>query len=105
MTIHTSKYGDVMMFKKAQILLQYLHSTTICRTQQSFYEVCSGNHRNKAQRLYSSTQCLVVVTGHSDKMLSVGTYMNVDNCARKERMRQNAVVPLELVVDTVTRLQ
>ena len=32
--------------------------------------LCGGTQSNTAKRLYSGTQCVVVVTGHSNKMLS-----------------------------------
>ena len=32
--------------------------------------LCGGTQRNIAKRLYTGTRCVVVVTGHSNKMLS-----------------------------------
>ena len=57
------------MFMKAAVLLQRLHSSTTHWIQQSVYWICDGTQRNTAKRLYTGTQCVVVVTSHSDKML------------------------------------
>ena len=66
---YTSKY-DRYKFTKAVTLLQRLHSSTTHWIQQSVCWVCGGTQRNAAKRLYTGTQYVVVVTGHSDKMLS-----------------------------------
>ena len=53
-------------------------------------------HRGtQKKRLYTGTQYVVVVTGHSNKMLSEA-HMRVYNCARDHKMRSMQLFPLGL---------
>ena len=56
---------------------------------------CGGTQKNTAKRLYTGTQYVVLVTGHSDKMLP-DAHMKVDNCARDHKMRLMQLFPLSL---------
>ena len=57
--------------------------------------LCGGTQRNTAKRLYTGTQYVVVVNGHSNKMLSEA-HMRVYNCARDHKMRLMQLFPLGL---------
>ena len=60
-------------------------------------QLCGGTQRNTAKRLYTGTQYVVVVTGHSNKMLSEAhNFMRVYNCAREHKMRLMQLFPLGL---------
>ena len=63
-----------------------------------------GTQRNTAKRLYNGTQYVVVVTGHSNKMLR-STYMRVYNCARDHKMRLMQLFPLGLHSHGMTATQ
>ena len=60
--------------------------------------LCGGTQRNTAKRLpYTGTRYVVIVTGHSDKMLSKArNYMKVYNSARDHKMRLMQLFPLNL---------
>ena len=91
---YTSKY-DRYKFKKAVTLLERLHSSTTHWIQQSVCWVCGGTQRNTAKRLYTGTQYVVVVTGHSDKMLSKG-YIRRYTTVQGNRIRLMQLLPLNL---------
>ena len=60
--------------------------------------LCGGTQRNTAKRLYTGTQYVVIVTGHSDKMLSKAhNYIKVYNSARGHKMRLMQLFPLNLL--------
>ena len=57
--------------------------------------LCGGTQRNTTKCLYTGTQLVIVVTGHSDKMLPEA-HMRVYNCAKDHKMRLMQLFPLSL---------
>ena len=57
--------------------------------------LAGGTQRNTAKRLHTGTQYVVVVSGHSNKILSKA-HMKVYNCAWDHKMRLMQLFPLSL---------